>query len=197
MKQLNSHQFEEVYKWLGINLDKLGCIMLDLEPVSIDHWIGQDGQTSYLTGFPLHYTKSEDRFWIKGWVAKETPHITLLYGLLEQGKNFEPHIEKVLEGWKIKTVEIEDIGFYESPYPDEPYYCIVAHIKPTPELIEGHQRLEFLPHINTFTGYKAHFTLAYIEKNEDIRDGFIADLKKEFIGKKLKIKEKINLGGEK
>lgn len=187
MKQLNSYQFEEVYKSLGINLDTLGCIMLDLEPVSIDQWLCQDGVTAYLTGFPFHYTKNKDRFWIDGWVAKKTPQITLLYGLLESGKNFDPHIGKVLKGWKIEAVEIEDIGFFESPYPDEPFYCIVAYIKPTPELIEGHQRLEFLPHINTSTGYKAHFTLAYIEKNEVVRDNFIADLKKEFVGKKLKI----------
>ena len=53
----------------------------------------------------------------------------MLYGLLEQGKNFEPHIREVLRGWKLEEVEIEDIGFFESPYPDEKYWCIVAHIK--------------------------------------------------------------------
>ena len=31
MKQLNSHDFKEVYKKLDINLDTLGCVMLDLE----------------------------------------------------------------------------------------------------------------------------------------------------------------------
>ena len=188
MSQLNSHQFEEVYKWLGINLDDLGCIMLDLEPIDMPLLDVQE--------LPFHYTKNKDRFWIKGWVAKETPHITLLYGLLEDGKNFEPHIEKVLKDWKLETVEVEDIGFFESPYSDEPYYCIVAHIKPTPDLIEGHQRLEFLPHINTFAGYKAHFALAYIEKNEIVRDNLIEELKKKFVGKKLSVK-KLNLGGKK
>ena len=196
-KQLKSHDFAEVYKWLGINLNKLGCVMLDLEPLSVEHWIAQDGVSSYLLGFPLYYAKNKERFWIDGWIANKTPHLTLLYGLLEEGKNYQPHIEKVLEGWKLEEVEIDDFGYFESPYPDEPYYCIVAHIKVTPELLEGHQRLEFLPHINTFAGYKPHFTIAYIEKNETVRDNLIADLRREFNGKKLKVKENINLGGNK
>jgi len=33
-KQLNSHLFEEVYKDLKINLNTLGCVMLDLEPLN-------------------------------------------------------------------------------------------------------------------------------------------------------------------
>ena len=183
---LNSHQFEEVYGWLGINLDALGCIMLDLDPIQFP-----DNPPEFYTA------KNESRFWIKGWVAGKTPHLTLLYGLLEDGKNFEPHISKVLEGWELGSVEIEKIGYFDSPYPDEPYFCIVAHIKVTPELLEGHQRLEFLPHINTFTGYKPHFTLGYIVKDEESRDLFIERLTKELVGKKLTIREGVNLGGKK
>lgn len=196
MKQLKSHDFPEVYKWLGINLNTLGIVMLDVEPIIITHWIGQDGVSAYLQDFPLYYAKNKERFWIDGLVL-DKGHVTLLYGLLEQGKNYEPHIKKVLEGWEMDSVEIESFGYFESPYPDEEYYCIVAHIKVTPELMEGHQRLEFLPHINTFAGYKPHMTVAYIQKNADTRDQFIADLTKEFVGKKLKIKEDFNLGSKK
>ena len=193
-KQLKSHDFEEVYKWLGINLNKLGCVMLDLDPIKIDHWIAQDGVSAYLSGFPFYISANKERFWIDGYIADKVPHMTLLYGLLEEGKNYEPHIEKVLTGWKLDGVEIEDFGYFDSPYGDEPYYCIVGHIKVTPELLEGHQRLEFLPHINTFAGYKPHITIAYIERNEVVRDNFIGDLKREFLGKKLKVSEKVNLG---
>ena len=192
MKQLNSHQFEEVYKWLGINLDKLGCVMLDLEPLSNMYSIVADGGE-----ISLYYAKNRDRFWIDGWVVDKVPHITLLYGLLEEGKNFEPHINKVLEGWELDEVEIESIGYFDSPYPDEPYYCIVAHIKVTDELLQGHQRLEFLPHINTFTSYKPHMTIAYIDKNqgEIYRDTTIQYFNDLWAGKKLKVKKEINLGG--
>ncbi len=193
-KQLSAHQFKEVYQWLGVDLSKLGCLMLDTEPISIDHWIGQDSQTSYLTGFPLYYAENE-KFWIKGYVGKEA-HMTLLYGLMTEAKNYQPHIEKILADWKLDTVKIADIGYFDSPYEDEPYYCIVAHIEVNDALLEGHQRLEFLPHINTFTGYKPHITIAYIKKDENWRDSFIADLKKEFIGKELQIIG-LNYGGNK
>ena len=198
MSQLKSHDFAEVYKWLGINVNKLGCVMLDLEPLSVDHWLGQNSATSYIYSLPLHKSQNKERFWIDGWVAKDVPHLTLLYGLLEEGKNYAPHVEKVLSNWKLNEVEIEDISYFPSPYADEQYWCIVAHIKVTPELLEGHQRLEFLPHINTFAGYKPHMTLCYIKKvDEQQRDHFIEDFRKEWKGKKLKVKDEINLGGNK
>ena len=190
MKQLNSHNFEKVYKWLGINLDTLGCVMLDVESINIPS--KKDNQT--LPSF--YYAKDRERFWIDGWVAGKNAHITLLYGLLGDGKDFGLHIKEVLEGWELKTIKIKDIGYFESPYPDESYYCVVAHIEMTSNLLEGHQRLEFLPHINTFTGYKPHLTLAYINKDEVMRDIFITNLKKELVGKSIEIKS-LNLGDKK
>ena len=185
MKQLNSHLFEDVYKKLGIDLDELGCIMLDVEPIK-----------PMLKEKDLYFTQDKKKFWINGWVASKTPHITLLYGLLESGKNYEKYIEAVLKDWKMDSVEVNHVGYFDSPYQDEAYYCIVAHLKITKELLEGHQRLEFLPHINTFTGYLAHFTIAYIRKNENLRDGLISKLNTSLVGKKLNIKN-INLEDKK
>lgn len=187
MKQLNSHDFEDVYKNLNINLNTLGCVMLDLE--SLGSMAGTVRKKE-----DLYYAKNPERKWIKGWVAGETPHITLLYGLLDNAHNWENHISSVLNGWEMDTVEIENISYFESPYEDEPYYCLVAHIKVTPELLEGHQRLEFLPHINTFTGYKPHMTIGYISKDEDLRDDYIKRLNNFWAGKHLKVRKGINLG---
>lgn len=53
MKQLSAHQFEEVYKWLGLNLSKLGCLMLDLEPLSNAYTIEAEG-----AGIALYYAKN-------------------------------------------------------------------------------------------------------------------------------------------
>ena len=193
MKQLNSHNFKEVYQWLGIDLNKLGCLMLDTEKIILP----RDG----FTGFPtieaiLYYAKNKDRFWIDGIVCETIPHITLLYGFLTEAKTLQPHIEKVLEGWNFPSVKISEISFFNSPYEDEEYYCIVAKIEVSDELLEGHRRLEFLPHINTFTGYTPHITIAYIKKDETARDIFIENLKKEFVGKELKITG-LNYGGNK
>lgn len=194
MKELKSHDFPEVYKWLGLNLNTLGCVMLDVEPLSNMYSIGQEGAE-----VALYYAKNKERFWIDGWIADKVAHITLLYGLLEQGKNYEPHIKKVLEGWEIKEVVIKHISYFDSPFQDEPYYCIVAHIQMTAELLEGHQRLEFLPHVNTFAEYKPHMTICYInkEQGEAYRDRLIDDFNKLWAGKSLKVKEALNLGGNK
>ena len=193
MKQLSAHQFKEVYEWFGLNLSKLGCLMLDVEPLKNMYSMEFEG-----AGVALYYAKDKERFWIDGWVADKTPHLTLLYGFLHEAEQYRPHIEKVLKGWKLNEVEIESIGYFDSPYPDEPYYCIVAHIKTTPELLEGHQRLEFLPHIDTFTGYKPHITIAYIAKNQgkQYRDDLIGGFNKIWAGKKLKVK-RLNFGGNK
>lgn len=195
MNKLNSYNFKQVYEWLGINLGDLGCIMLDLEPLPTPQYFMQDSVTAYEYGLGLYKSPDKGKFWIDGYVGLRTAHITLLYGLLQSGKNYKSHVDSVLKGWKLNEVEIDHFGYFESPYPEEPYYCIVAHIKPTPKLIEGHERLELLPHINTFTGYKPHSTIAYIEKNDQTRDWFIKDLNEAFAGKTMKVTG-LNYGGE-
>jgi hypothetical protein len=181
----NSHDFLPLYKDMDINIDRLGCVMLDLE--------------ADIPEFPnkgdLYYTKDEKKFWIKGFVAGKNPHVTLLYGLLKPAKEWKEYIDLVLKDWKLDTVRIKDIGFFESNIKDEPYYCIVAHIDVTPKLLEGHYRLELLPHINTFPAYKAHFTLAYVKKDNAIREATIAFYNSKLRGKEFKI-AKVNYGGK-
>ena len=191
MPQLNSHNFEEIYKKLDVNLDMLGCVMLDLEPLQNMYSIAVDGAE-----IALYYSKNKDRKWIDGWIVDKVAHITLLYGLLDNAHNLENEIKTVLGSWEMDAVEIDHVSYFDSPYEDEPYYCIVAHIKATPQLMEGHERLEFLPHINTFTGYKPHMTICYLDKSqgEKYRDNLIQDFNKMWSGKKLLVKDIINLG---
>lgn len=161
----NANQIREMYAELGINIDKLGCIMLDLDGSPIQMAINDND---------LFFTSHPERFWIKGFVAGHTPHVTLLYGLLKSGNTeYRQYVDKVLEGWKIETVSVDHVGYFESPYPDEPYYCIVAHLNISNTLKAGHNRLQLLPHINTFPDYKAHITIAYVKKDEVIRDHVI------------------------
>jgi len=189
MTQLKSHDFQQVYEELNISLDELGCVMLDLEPL----------ENMGSVALALYHSPNKERFWINGWVCDKNPHITLLYGLVETGVKWENHIETVLKDWQIETVKIDHIDYFDSPYPDEPYYCLVAHIEVTEKLLEGHQRLEFLPHINTFAGYKPHMTIAYIDKNqgETYRDKMIANFNELWSGKSMEVKKTLNLGGNK
>lgn len=181
-KQLSSQGFETVYKSLGISIDKLGSVLLDLEPITPKD-LGYDKKS-----LPLYESKNKDRTWISGWVSEKIPHVTLLYGLLDQAYKIKSEINAVLSGWGIKSVEIEDVGFFESPYPDEKYWCIIAKVKQTPNLIQGHQRLQFLPHINTFSTYKPHITLCYIDRiAESDRDRLIGDFRKILKNKSIKV----------
>lgn len=192
MKEIKAHNYKEIYEALGYNLSKLGCLMLDTEPIkTIYYQIMQDGITAY---FPEYKAKNKERFWIDGYVADKTPHLTLFYGFLQEAGCYRWHIEKLLEGTNISSVKIEDIIFFESPYEDEPYYCVVAKVEKTQELLEAHNKMTLLPNIQTFPDYKPHITIAYIIKDEAIRDDFITHIKKELVGKELKVLG-LNYGG--
>lgn len=175
---INANDFRDMYSELGINIDKLGCIMLDIDGKGVPAFPNEED---------LYFTKHPDRFWIKGFVAGSVPHVTLLYGLMESGKRNREYVDRVLKAWDITSVEIDHLAYFDSPYPDDPYYCIIAHVKITDNLLEGHRRLEFLPHINTFPEYKAHITIAYVKKEEQIRDKVIAYYSEALAGKQLQV----------
>ena len=98
-----AHDFPQVYKELGYDLSKLGCIMLDLEPLEL--LVDKD---------KLYYASNKDRFWIDGLVADKTPHVTLLYGLLRSGLEMKKHVDTVLSGVDIGSVTIDHVGYFES-----------------------------------------------------------------------------------
>lgn len=187
MKNISSQKYKEVYEWLGIDLDSLGCVMLDVEKIPNPDPKNSDKY--------LYNSKNKERFWINGWVASETAHVTLLYGLLSKAYVIEDHVWQVLDNWWIDDVEIESVGYFDSNYKDDDkdYYCIIAHIKPTKALVEAHQRLQFLPHINTFAEYKPHITLAYIKRDEALRDKLLGKYNLLYAGEKLATTE-LNLG---
>jgi 2'-5' RNA ligase len=196
-KEVKAHDYKEIYEMLGYNLSNLGCLMLDTEPINISYALGMDDGTGIISpSFPAYYAKNKERFWIDGYVADKTPHLTLFYGFLQEAGCFKTHIEKLLKDTNISTVKISEVSFFDSPYEDEPYYCIVAKIEKTDDLIEAHNKMTLLPNIQTFPDYKPHITIAYIVKDETIRDNFIEYLKKELLGKELKVIG-LNYGGNK
>lgn len=193
-RKLSAHSFPAIYEGLGINLSKLGCVMADLEPLSNMYSIEFEG-----AAVALYSAKNPERFWIDGWVADKSPHITLLYGFMESAQNLRIPIGTLLADINLEEVEIDHIGYFESPYVDEPYYCLVAHIKRTPELLEAHARLQFLPHVNTYPEYNPHMTIAYVDMKVGAayRDRLIENFNSLWAGKKLKVKPELNFGGNK
>jgi hypothetical protein len=183
-----AHDFPDVYKDLGYNLGKLGCIMLDTEPLA--------DIAEYITDKAyLYYAKDKTKFWVDGVVCDKTPHVTLLYGLLRSGLEMKKHVDTVL-GDLPQVVEVDRFGYFESPYEDEPYYCIVAHLKLTDELVDANERLKFLPHINTFPGYKAHLTLGYIKKDPKTLVWLLQGLTSNFSNTLIRTTS-LNYGGDK
>lgn len=190
-KEITAHSFPEVYERLGIKLDDLGCIMLDLHPFENNHLAKKVVEEA------LYTAKDKKRFWINGWSFDE-PHITLLYGLLKPGLEMKQSVDDVLDGWPMPEVFVSHVGYFDSKVEDEDYYCLVAHIALTPELLEGHARLQLLPHVDTFLQYRPHATIAYIkrEKGDTYRDEIIGHFNSLFAGKRMRVKE-INYGGNK
>jgi len=160
MNQLNSRQFPDVYKKLNVNITDLGCIMLDLPSFKVTPFVlgGEDD---------LFYGKIPELKYAQGAVSETKAHVTLLFGLMESGKKWQDEVDAVLDGWKIESVTIGEISSFPSNIPGQDYDCIVGKIVVTPELLEGHQRLQLLPHIDTFPDYTPHVTLAYIKRDEE------------------------------
>lgn len=201
MKEVKAHDYKEIYEMLGYNLSKLGCLMLDTEQIKLPTHIIQDWETGAGVNFDtffkdlyMYKSGNKDRFWINGYVAENTPHLTLFYGFLQEAKCYKKHIEMLLLNSNINTVKIEDVSFFESPYEDEPYYCIVAKVEKTSELLEAHNKMTLLPNIQTFPEYKPHITIAYIKKDTIARDVFIEDLKHSLVGKEIRVIG-LNYGG--
>ena len=195
----NSRKFPELYKKLDINMAELGCIMYDIEPFEVVKFV-EGGEDDLYFSDP---NRTPDFKFAQGAVAESNAHVTLLFGLLELGPVWKNYVDAVLDGWSMDSVRISSVGYFPSSVEGEDYSVIVGHIELTPELVEGHERLQLLPHIDTFPGYKPHITLAYVkngpsgvEWTDSTRDKWVESLNKEFAGKSFPVSQ-INYGAEK
>lgn len=178
--QLSAHQFSEVYQNLGISLNKLGCIMADCEPLKVNDII--DPADLYVAA------NLTEHAYVNGVVSEEVPHCTLLYGLLRSGPEMQKHVDAVMAGWALNEVQVANVVAWPSRYEDEQYYCLVAELALTPELVEANARLRMLPHIDTFPDYRAHITLAYIKQDDEKRDQYLDLLRQRFMGQTVAVK---------
>lgn len=173
-------------------MNKLGCIMLDLIPFSPSEVV----HAMSVLSEDLYTQKEPSRFWINGLTMARNPHMTLIFGLMKSGEEYKEQIAKLFKDWYLpdQAVQVESIGHFPSPFEDEPYYCIVAHIKVTDAILEAHQRLQMLPHIDTYSEFKPHVTLAYIRKDDETLKKAEALFNEMFAGKSLATKVILNLG---
>jgi 2'-5' RNA ligase/phage gp29-like protein len=157
--QISSRDIPDLYEGTGVDPDQLGCIMVDVETLPVLEHVPDDFADDLVEATTRHDHQM-------GAVAEDEAHVTLLYGLLENGNVWKDKVDAVLDGWSMDKVEIEEVGYFETP----DSFAVIAHVKLTSELVDGHERLTLLPHIQTFSEYHPHITLAYVSKDADIDD---------------------------
>ena len=159
MSTKSIHEFDHVLKNIGIKVNELGCVMLPTEPFDL---FGE-GRDALLHPEDLYVSDNPEKFWVNGDVS-EKAHITLLYGFLTPAYKQTENVDAVLKDWTRPEYLIpENITFFPSPDKDEPNYAAIVVKVEDPHLEEAHQRLSYLPHVNTFPVYTAHMTLAYVK----------------------------------
>lgn len=157
--QISSRDFPDLYEDTGVDPNDLGCIMVDVEPMHVLKYVPEEFHEEL-----VNETTRHDH--AMGAVAETEAHVTLLYGLLENGNVWKDKVDQLLDGWSLDSVEIENVGYFDTP----DSFAVIAHVKVTAELLDGHERLTLLPHIQTFSEYHPHITLAYVSKDADIDD---------------------------
>jgi 2'-5' RNA ligase len=162
MEQVRASQYPEVYTDLGIDPNDLGCIMAATQPIAVSNVIDPSD---------LYYDPEDDNS--QPLTSENEPHTTLLYGLLSSGPAMRKHVDAVLNGWSLPSVQIHSVEAWGQP--DSDSKVIVAKLVPTDNLLEGHARLQLLPHLDTFSNYVPHITLAYVKSN-DKTNGYVDEL---------------------
>lgn len=175
------HDFKSITDGLNVYPNELGVVMLDFEPVE-DNIIPSEWE---------YYSPDQEGWWIKGWVG-DRAHLTLKYGLLQQAWELSTEIKTLLSGLELPQVEVSGTtSFYD---PGNPYAAIVLTLKDSLELMEFHRRLSYLPHIDTYTPWVPHVTMAYVFKK--FANQAVSTINKQMLGRKL-IPTELNLGESK
>jgi len=152
------HEFDDLMKDLLINVNTLGCVMLPTEPFDL---FGE-GRDRLLDTEDLYVSSNPAKFWVNGDVSDDA-HVTLHAGLMQPAYLQKDYVDTVLEAWdRPEYLAPTGITFFPSPDKLESDYAAIVVEFDDPSLIEAHQRLSYLPHVNTFPDYNPHMTLAYV-----------------------------------
>jgi len=114
--QITASQFPQVYEDLGIDPGKLGCVMLNTEPIQVGDIILYDD---------LYMADPEEHPHMQGIISETETHVTLLYGLLRSGTEMRKHVDAVLSGWSPESPTISEVSFFPSNDPSESYITLV------------------------------------------------------------------------
>ena len=174
----------DMYLEMGIDYQALGCIMLETEPLKVSDLVDED---------ELYFSSSMK--YAQGIVSEwGTPHVTLLYGLMENGQTYRKYVDILLKGINLSNITIDTIDTFDNVDGETEYSVYVAKVKITPELLVANGNLRKLPHIDGFADYQPHISLFYAKKNEEIKPQLLKTLNERFSGQIVNAKD-INYGG--
>lgn len=175
LSDVSSNDFPGLYEGM-VNTDDLGCIMLDVQTFDITKHVEGADQDLYVNAAnPDSHSQ--------GAVAETEAHITLLYGLLENGNTIKAKVDQVLNGWSIDSVTIDDVSSFPVAA-DAPSVPIIANLWSS-NIEDAHDRLSLLPHVNTFSRYNPHITLAYVKNDPDTVQKWVVALRTALAGMRL------------
>ena len=174
LSEISARDFPGLHDNLGVDEDKLGCIMLDLQPFDVVRYV-ENGSADLVQAKPGGHTM--------GAVAEVQPHVSLLFGLLQNGNAIKTEVDTVLSGWRCDRVALDDID----SFPVEPgaeSVPIIARVYDG-RLVEAHERLGLLPHVNTFGAYTPHVTLAYVKNDPEVVQKWVRSLREAIGGMRV------------
>lgn len=185
----NKNQFvgrEEMLASIGVDVKTLGFVGLTFDPLDVRAQLGAFTWGVEINENDYVYAPEGDfRHWVQGPVAETSAHVTAKYGLLTPSHERKEIINELI-GWPRQvSVEVVGIEVFPSPYSDLPYGCLVARLGGD-ELAEMNAALSVLPHVDSFSDYKPHLTLAYLRPDIATHAG-IPEATSWLLGKKLEV----------
>lgn len=177
VKAVSARQFENELS--GLIPEDTGYIMLDTEKIEV---------LSNVENAEDDLVPNEDTDF-GNLPGENTPHITLLDGVLNSPDEIRDIANALYRDTPIKSIEIDHIDYFDLEHSN----AVVAKIKLTDELVQLRENFDLIPHASKFSVYAPHVTLAYLNKDADVNKW--VDSLSSLSGKELSIKG-INLGDE-
>jgi hypothetical protein len=147
-------KFTSIYQWINEQKSMkqtYGCVMM--EPSKIKAW-----EELHLVGIDEKdlYEKIND----DSYGVEHDPHITILYGIVEDSIDPSVIVDMMEQKMKPITVEINEIGVLEN----EEFDVVKYNVPVTAEL-KGYRDMFMKSFENkqTFDGYNPHVTIAYVK----------------------------------
>lgn len=154
MSTPSAFDLESMYEAAGIDLYSLRAVMLTVANIPVSSYLDVNDDLFFGADHKTRYAQ--------GAVGEASAHLTLHQGVLQSVP--VELIDRVLEGWEPEPATIDRVHVFDAPE----FYCVVAKLRDSENIRDGHDRLRLLPHIDCFAEHTPHITLAYVKRSADI-----------------------------